>query len=109
MHLVEFKLSMPGRASWNGAWSGEDRNYAIVRELSDADLSRLFGFGSDSFDLTKCQRVWTHRWSDGWVAQVTARVVPSGEALKKSDGFCGYGWMVDNILAKGDPHSEVTS
>lgn len=29
-----------------------------------------------------------------------------GERLKKSDGFCGYGWMVDNILAYGSPYGK---
>jgi hypothetical protein len=31
---VEFTLSMPGRSSWNGGWSGEGRHFAIVRTLS---------------------------------------------------------------------------
>lgn len=109
IHRVEFKLSMPGRASWNGGWSGEGKNYAVVRALSAQDLERLFEGAPDGPELWACRRVWTHRWSDGWVAQVTARVVPVDEDLAKSDGFCGYDWMVDNILAKGDPHAEVTS
>lgn len=109
LHRVEFKLSMPGRASWNGGWSGEGKNYAIVRDLPDEDLARLFDLAPDGVDLTKCRRIWTHRWSDGWLAQVSARVVPPGEELKRSDGFHGYDWMIDNILAKGDPHGEVTS
>lgn len=108
-HRVEFKLSMPGRASWNGGWSGEGKNFAIVRDLSDEDLAKLFDLAPGGVDLTKCVRIWTHRWSDGWFAQIRARVVPSGEELAKSDGFHGYDWMIDNILANGDPHGEVTS
>jgi hypothetical protein len=125
MKLVEFKLKMPGRASWNGAWSGEGKNYSLVRELSDEDFARLFDLvpsGSPTVVAcsavpglsatriaAKCLRVWSHRWSDGWVAEVTARVVPADEELAKSDGFCGYEWMVDNILSRGTPYGEVTS
>jgi hypothetical protein len=110
MHLVEFRLSMPGDLpSWNGKWSGAKMNYFVVRELSDEALSRLFDIASGRFDLTKCRRIWTHRWNDGWAAQVSARVLSADEELPESDGFNGYDWMVDNILQKGDPHGEVTS
>lgn len=102
-HRVEFKLSMPGRASWNGRWSGEGKNYTIVREVSDEQLAKLF------FGTSNSLRVWTHRWSDGWLAEVTARVVSAGEELSKSDGFNGYDWMIDNILARGTLYGEVTS
>jgi len=108
-HRVEFKLSMPGRSSWNGGWSGEGRNYVLVRELSDGDLARLLGLAPEAINIATCRRSWSHRWSDGWVAEVSARVVPADEELPKSDGFCGYDWMVDNILATGSPYSEVTS
>ncbi len=107
--IVEFKLSMPGRSSWNGGWSGEGKNYAVVRDLSAQDLARLFDLAPEGTDLTKCRRVWTHGWSDGWIAEVTARVVPSGEDLAQSDGFHGYDWMIENILRTGSPYSEVTS
>ncbi len=108
-HRVEFRLRMPGRASWDGKWSGEGRNYALVRDLSDDQATRLFGLPPERFDLSKCRSSWTHRWSDGWIAEVSARVVPAGEELPKSDGFLGYDWMIDNILATGSPYSEVTT
>jgi hypothetical protein len=107
-YVVEFKLSMPGRSSWDGRWSGEGKNYVIRRELSHDALARLFDAPS-GVDLTACRRIWTHRWSDGWLAQIAARVVPAGEDLPKSDGFCGYDWMVENILRTGSPYSAVTS
>lgn len=108
-HVVEFKLSMPGRSSWDGRWSGEGGNYVIRRELSSDALARLFDLAPGDVDLTSCRRIWTHRWSDGWLAQIAARVVSDDEMYTKSDGFCGYDWMVENILKKGDPHGEVTS
>lgn len=108
-HRVEFRLSMPGRSSWNGGWSGADKNFAIVRELSEEDLARLFDTKLEGVDLATCERVWAHCWSDGWAAMVSARVVPIGEELKKSDGFNGYDWMIDNIMRTGSPYGDVTS
>lgn len=89
---VEFLLSMPGARSWNGRWSGEGRNWSIVKTLSDAAAVRLLGERSEAS--------WSHRWDDGWCALVSARVVRG--RLPKSDGFSGYDWMVANILDHGD-------
>jgi len=94
MKRIEFRLSMPNRGSWDGKWSGESRNYTIVRRISDTWAKKLF---SD-----KTIASWSHHWSDGWSARISARIVPVGERLKKSDGFCGYDWMVLNILAYGN-------
>ena len=103
---VEFKLSMPGRTSWNGGWSGEGKNYSIVRTLDNETASRLLAtdYGHSA------QKSWSHQWSDGWCAVVTARVMLTDEREEKSDGFHGYDWMIDNILKTGSPYSsEVTS
>jgi len=86
---VEFRLSMPSRASWNNGWSGDDRNYTIVREFDDEAAAQLDG------------RSWSYRWSDGWVASVAARVVIAEASIAKSDGFCGYDWMVTSIMRYG--------
>ena len=90
---VEFTLSMPGRASWNGQWSGDDRHYAIVETLSQKHR--------DKIGMKDGKGYWSHRWSDGWCAGVTARVIPKGERRKKSNGFCGYDWMVRTICIYG--------
>ena len=91
---VEFLLTMPGVASWNGRWSGESKRYAIVRTLPDAKVAAL-GLPTS----------YSHGWDDGWRASIAVRVVPMGERLPKSDGFCGYDWMVDNILQYGRTNS----
>lgn len=104
MKRIEFRLSMPGRGSWNGAWSGSERNYAIVRTMTDEAVKKLMGT-----DLgIAISKSWYHRWDDGWTAQVTARIVPAGERLKKSNGFCGYDWMVTNILDHGNTITKLT-
>jgi len=100
MKRVEFRLSMPSRGSWNGRWSGEDRNYVIVRTLKDATAAALLPGGKGS---------WFHRWDDGWAARITGRVMAAGERAPKSDGFCGYDWMVNNILAYGSTYKTGTA
>lgn len=45
---------------------------------------------------------WFHSWTDGWRACVTARIMRQGERRPKSAGFCGYDWMVRNIIWYGD-------
>lgn len=91
MRRVEFRLSMPNVASWNGKWTGEGRNYSIVKKLSNKLLAFL------GLDI-KNEENWYHSWSDGWGANVHARVLEPGESVRKSDGFGGYDWMVKNIL-----------
>ena len=93
---VIFRLSMPGRGSWNGRWSGEDRNYIIVRDFGAKTLALLLEGATT--------QTWTHAWSDGWCATITGRVMERGERAPKSDGFCGYDWMVDNIIRYGSPY-----
>lgn len=86
---VEFTLTMPVVASWNGHWSGEGRDYRIVRSV-DAETVARWG-----------TLYWHYSFGDGWAAGVSARVMESGERKKRSDGFCGYEWMVDNIIRWG--------
>jgi hypothetical protein len=99
---IEFRLSMPSRGSWNGGWSGADRNYVIVRAVSDHTAAMLM-------DERDGGGRWYHSWDDGWAALVTARVMASGERRAKSDGFCGYDWMVDNIIKYGSPYTTGTT
>lgn len=93
---IEFRLSMPGVGSWNGRWSGDGRKYVIVRTVRRADLPKLG-------DLP---RSWRYSWDDGWAASVSARVMTKGERKPKSDGFCGYDWMVNNIIRWGTPECQ---
>jgi hypothetical protein len=87
---------MPGKASWNGRWSGEDKNYLAYRRLRVPTLERL------GLELGATGKAWHHQWNDGWCARIHARILAENERPRKSDGFCGYEWMVDNILVYGD-------
>lgn len=94
-HLV-FTLTMPNRGSWNGRWSGEKFNYVRGRTYSNAEFRQL-----------PKNLVGSHyyRWNDGWTACVKVEVVDSREKLRrlrKSDGFCGYDWMIDSLCLTGE-------
>lgn len=92
--LIAFELSMPGRGSWNGKWSGEGRPYVRVRNLPKAEADKVL-----------LKEEYRYRWDDGWAACVSAYKVISCEAArlrKKSAGFCGYDWMIDSIINHGE-------
>ena len=87
---VLFRLTMPNAGSWNGRWSGEGQNYILVRSLPEARVKEL-----------GIPKTWHYSWGDGWGANVSARVMDKGERAPKSDGFCGYDWMVDRMIRWG--------
>ena len=99
MKRIEFRLSMPRRSSWNGKWSGEDKNYVIVKKISN-EWAKEIGIEDNK------KTSWYYRWDDGWTACITARVLKKGERVKGFDGFCGYDWMVDNILLYNSPYGK---
>ena len=94
MTVIEFKLTMPGRSSWDGGWSGDGGNFTLVREVDDASAAKLDG-GS-----------WTYSWPDGWRAHIHARAIPAGSQHEKSDGFRGYDWMAASILRYGTIYAD---
>lgn len=89
--MIVFYLSMPGKGSWNGKWSGEGRLYARVSY--ERAVPRIL-WGKSYF----------YRWDDGWEACVSVEKVPASEARKikkASVGFCGYDWMIRSIMKYG--------
>ena len=92
--MLLFRLSMPNVSSWNGRWSGEGREYT---KLVDERQAKHELKGSYYYDF-----------GDGWGARIDVTTVTGGEVAKirkRSDGFCGYDWMVDSILR----HGEITT
>lgn len=90
---------MPGRNSWNGRWSGEETLYAIVRPIRNTQKHR-----------EACQKIadgisYSHNFGDGWRASVSVQIVNDPAKIRKikkaSRGFCGYDWMVENIISHG--------
>ncbi len=99
--IVSFELTMPNKGSWNGKWSGENSKYFIIKKISDKYLS-----SKDYFKdlLDKGRDSWYYSWGDGWGANVVVEIIDgqlSRKRRKQSKGFCGYDWMVDEILFKG--------
>lgn len=94
MRRVIFKLAMPNIGSWNGKWTGADRKYFRVYKMGKKGINNLLG-GKESMS-------WFYNFGDGWSASVEASIVPDGERLPKSDGFCGYDWMIDSIRLHGE-------
>lgn len=93
--IISFELTMPGRGSWNGRWSGEKNRHIITktdRQIGKKKCEELDG------------RSFCYRWDDGWTACISCRIVDRKEATslkKQNKGFCGYGWMVDSIIRRG--------
>lgn len=90
---------MPGRASWNGRWSGEEKIYAIIKPIGRSAAARA------KADELLNKRFFSHSWSDGWRASIEVSEAEGAELRrirKLSKGFCGYDWMVTNILSHGD-------
>ena len=91
--MIVFQLlPMPGVGSWNGKWSGSERLY--MRTWDERKVPKEY-WDKDFY----------YHWDDGWTACVTTTRMPAKEARKlerKSDGFCGYDWMIRSIIKNGD-------
>ena len=90
--MLSFELTMPNVGSWNGKWSGEKKKYYLTRKLNAAKEQELDG------------KSFYYNFGDGWGANVSVEKIDSKEAARRrkvSDGFCGYDWMVEEILKHG--------
>ncbi|MCW4048222.1 MAG: hypothetical protein NWE89_00665 [Candidatus Bathyarchaeota archaeon] len=84
---------MPGRNTWNGAWSGDGRLFAIIRRYKSQKAEKR------ARSILE-RSAYSYSWTDGWRARVTVRQVNFADARRlrrESKGFCGYDWMVDSI------------
>lgn len=97
---LQFILTMPGAASWNGKWSGDGRFYAKTKFLRNDKA------GKNQAAKVLEKSPYNYRWPDGWEARVDVERITSRQAEsanKKSKGFYGYDWMVDSIME----HQEI--
>ena len=89
--MIVFELTMPHCGSWNGRWSQEDKLH--VRTKDERKVPK------ECWD-----KDFYYRWDDGWEACVSVKRMPAKEARKlerRSDGFCGYDWMIRSICKNG--------
>lgn len=89
--MIVFELTMPHCGSWNGKWSQEHKLH--VRTKDERKVPK------ECWD-----KDFYYSWDDGWAACVTTRRMSVNEARKlerRSDGFCGYDWMIRSICKNG--------
>lgn len=94
-HFV-FKLTMPNNNSWNGKWTGEGKLYCHVRSYKENIGKKL----ENVLSTSGCY----YDFGDGWGAYVSVEECSSSEKQqyrKRSEGFCGYDWMIDEIEEYG--------
>ncbi len=91
MKLIAFELKMCNIGSWNGKWTGEGRRYIEVRRVENNVAEKILP-----------KKSYHHSWGDGWACNIHVTLIDSKEKRKLSkhfkNGFCGYGWMIDNII-----------
>jgi len=90
--LLSFQLTMPNNNAWDGKWSGEGKFYYEFRNIPKSKIAELDG------------KNFYYNFGDGWGANVRVEKIDSQEKRKlqkKSAGFCGYNWMIDEILNYG--------
>ena len=90
--MLSFELTMPNVGSWNGKWTGEGQKRYRTRRVVKAKEVEL------------ANKSYYYNFGDGWGASVIVESVDSKEAVKrrrKSAGFAGYDWMIDEILEHG--------
>lgn len=96
--LVEFELKMPNAGSWNGKWTGSGKKYLLIQKLTAKQMAVVFP------DPETDWKTWYYDFGDGWTASVSAIRTTGKEAAKsrkQSAGFCGYEWMVKEIVELG--------
>jgi len=93
---LQFTLSMPSVNSWNGKWSGDGNLYAIVESFRGKTDERR---AKEILD----KGYFHYNFGDGWSAGVKVAQIDNKEAnkiMRKTQGFCGYDWMVRSIINK---------
>lgn len=96
--ILSFELSMPSNNSWNGRWSGDSKLYAKVLNIGRTQKAEKKGR-----EILE-NAPYYYNFGDGWAASVSVKAVDAKEAgqiRRKSQGFCGYDWMVRSIQDAG--------
>lgn len=74
--LICFTLSMPGRSSWDGRWSGDGELFALVRSIPNTSA------GKERAISILANPSYGYNFGDGWRASVSVRQVNSQEAAR---------------------------
>lgn len=93
---------MPRVGSWNGKWTGEGNLFAKV-----INYTQMYGTSKTAKETAESiliEKNFSYDFGDGWASDIEVRKVTSAEARKlrkDSKGFCGYDWMIDDIINHG--------
>ncbi len=94
--ILCFELTMPNNNSWNSKWTGDKRKHYEFRHFNQLqDPGNSSSLSGQSF---------RYNFGDGWAASIHVDAVDGVEKRKRqkvNDGFCGYSWMVDEIMKYG--------
>ena len=96
--ILQFTLSLPNNNSWNGKWTGEGNLYAITHNFGNTKKA------TEKALSILTQKSYYYNFGDGWGASVSVKEIDTTESRKinkLSKGFCGYEWMIDEILTYG--------
>lgn len=96
MRTYIFILTMPNNNSWNGKWSGEGKLYCAFRKIKEKDIKII--------ERLNAKQNYYYNFGDGWGANVEVRQIAGKEITsykKRSKGFCGYDWMIGEIIRHG--------
>lgn len=99
MASLVYVLTMPGRNTWNGKWSGDEQLFALIRRVPKTKKAQ------EKAAKIIAEGPYSYGWSDGWRASVSVSMVEGSKLAgirKRSSGFCGYDWMVDSIERHGE-------
>jgi len=95
MEYRVFVLTMPNNNAWNNKWTGDGRLFCIVKRYKNKD---------PILENTDKEKSHYYNFGDGWGALVSIKRITADEAKlyrKRSEGFDGYSWMVDEIEEYG--------
>ncbi len=93
--ILCFELTMPSNNSWNGKWTGDVKRHYEFRHFGKYHNQKISSLSGQSF---------RYDFGDGWAASIHVDAVDGVEKRKRqrlNDGFCGYSWMVDEIMKYG--------
>lgn len=93
--ILCFELTMPSNNSWNGKWTGDVKKHYEFRHFAQLENPGIKSLSGQNF---------RYDFGDGWAASIHVDIVDGTEERKRqkvNDGFCGYGWMVDEIVKDG--------
>jgi len=94
---LSFQLTFPKVNTWDGNFTGSDKNYIIAKSVSKIDYNRIMGQSST--------KSFSYDFGDGWIAKIEIKKIDKKQVKniqKTSDGFMNYEWMADSIINFGE-------